>query len=907
MSKALRIGEKKQDILSYEPQIWSTADTLRGSVTSKEHLYPGYMMPFFALMMVESRLIRAYDKVSRDPELLTEEDRIEEIKQTVGFYNSMVIEEKITLSELAQNDKHFNTEFDRYLKSFDYELQQLLGIINGKDEDNLNIYSKISSLKDKKVLLTWIAKWSNIDFSPYDNSDITTLEEQIKRRWADMSAETAGQQYTPSDIIDLIAELCGLCDINLSEFTKIYDMTCGGGNMLFGVEDKLKRIHPTIKVETYGQELEGALYSLARIESKFRKDSTIVQGNTLNNDRIPGVFMDFIVANPPYGVDWKDISKDIEDDQTGRYKAGKPSVSDGQLLFIQHAISKLNNTGKAFIVLNGSPLFSGDAGSGESNIRKWILDNDYLEALIQLPTNEFFNTDITTYIWCLNKNKSQDRKDKILCINAEAEFIKMKKNKGDKSKEISPEKAKKIAQLYKNFTVSEISQIKSKYDFYFNKQVLSKIQKDNAYGAFNHGQSESILTNVHNLAIVNKYTNVPRVSMDLVNSNFCSKEDATQLNEQFKSFNKEEEYIVVYLNMDNRLISYTMDENQCIIKNENNKIENLGCGAINFKANYKKQTKKEAEKLQYIITISASWIKDDEKIEYSPFVNENEENIRNFLKKWISLSTDEYKLLNNTIGVEINFNTIFSNKIEVRDTKDILKDMVEVDEKIMQINEEHTLQNLITKGLNPAVPMKKSNIEWIGEIPSHWEVKRVGDFFTSPKVITQPGRTDVLSLTLNGVIEKDLENIKGLNPESYDTYQIFKKDDLVFKLIDLENYQTSRVGKVWKDGIMSSAYIRLSKKGDINIPYFYYQFFDLYKRGIFNILGGNGVRSAINRGDLLKMKIVVPPENEQKEIADFLEKEFKNIDRKKELINIKINLLKEYQQALMYEAVTGKI
>ena len=153
MTKALKIGQKTQDILAYESPIWSTADTLRGSVTTKEHLYPSYMMPFFALIMVESRLIRAYDKVSQDLELVTEQDRIDEIKQTVGFYNSMIIEEKITLADLVANSKHFNTEFDRYLKSFDYELQQLLGIINGKDEDNLNIVSKISSLKDKKVLL----------------------------------------------------------------------------------------------------------------------------------------------------------------------------------------------------------------------------------------------------------------------------------------------------------------------------------------------------------------------------------------------------------------------------------------------------------------------------------------------------------------------------------------------------------------------------------------------------------------------------------------------------------------------------------------------------------------------------------------------------------------------------------
>ncbi len=202
------------------------------------------------------------------------------------------------------------------------------------------------------------------------------------------------------------------------------------------------------------------------------------------------------------------------------------------------------------------------------------------------------------------------------------------------------------------------------------------------------------------------------------------------------------------------------------------------------------------------------------------------------------------------------------------------------------------------------IEMKSSNINWIGDIPNDWEVKRVSNFFKSPKTITSPGRVDVLSLTLGGVIEKDIESNKGLNPESYDTYQIFKKDDLVFKLIDLENYQTSRVGKVWKDGIMSSAYIRLSKNKNTNINYFYYQFFDLYKRAIFNMLGGNGVRSAINRSDLLKLQIVVPPLSQQIAISNYLDHHTTKIDKEISLLEQKVEKLDEYKQALIYETVT---
>ncbi len=252
--------------------------------------------------------------------------------------------------------------------------------------------------------------------------------------------------------------------------------------------------------------------------------------------------------------------------------------------------------------------------------------------------------------------------------------------------------------------------------------------------------------------------------------------------------------------------------------------------------------------------------------------------------------------------------TALANYLDYHTTK-LDKEISLLEQKVEKLDEykQALIYETVTKGLDKNVPMKDSGIEWIGMIPVRWEVKRVSDFFNSPKTITNPGRTDVLSLTLNGVIEKDIENNKGLNPESYDTYQIFKKNDLVFKLIDLANYQTSRVGRVWKDGIMSSAYIRLSKKKNTNIDYFFYQFFDLYKRAIFNMLGGNGVRSAINRGDLLKLSVVIPPQIEQQQIAKYLDEQYSKIDKKKDLINKKIELLKEYKQSLIYESVTGKI
>ena len=667
---SLKISNKKQDILSYESDVWASADVLRSSVGLKNSEFPDFMMPFFALRMVESRLIRKYEEVCQDQELLTLEDRIDEIKETVGFYNSMVIEESTTLSDILKNDKNFNVDFKRYLDSFDNGLKSLLGIDSPDKTENLNLSAVVDSLRKKNALFGYVTAWAKIDFTPYDNSEITTLEEHIKRKWADMSAETAGEQYTPDDVINLISELIASDKFKSDKIYKLYDMTCGGGNMLFGVEDKLKKSNDKVKTETYGQELRGSLYALAKIESMFRKGSHIEHGNTLTHDKFAGVDFDYGVANPPYGVSWKEETKTIMADETGRFgHGGYPSSSDGQLLFVQHMIAKLNETGKAFIVLNGSPLFSGDAGGGESNIRKWLLDNDYVEAFIQLPNGEFFNTSITTYIWCLNKSKPEDRKNKILCINAEKECVKLKKSKGVKTQEISKDHAIKIVNIYSEFKESEISKVLSKYDFYFNKQYIRKLEKDEDFGAV----KESIqLKNIKSIIVKDREdeseeTNISMDSLDI------SVDSVKSFNDFIKSVDNELQSLTIITDNNN---SYTVDDNNCVIKNDGINIVNLGYGAINIKASFSKATSKKEATISISASIEQVWSKDEEKIPFSDI--NNEENIQEFLKEWVSDDLSEIEFLDNVIGVEVNFNSVFPKELKIRRTIDILKDIKEL-------------------------------------------------------------------------------------------------------------------------------------------------------------------------------------------------------------------------------------
>ncbi len=423
------------NILKHESDVWRTADLLIGAGI-KQSDFPKYMMPYFALLMVESRLIREAKRLEEEVGKDNIDDFVEIFQLEGSGYNDYLIRKGKSLKDICKNDKAFDSDFHLYLKSFDPETKYLLGVDKGTEEEKFLDISGISGqLKKKRILFETVQAWSEIDLTPFNNSEITTLEEHIKRRWADISAETAGEQYTPDDIIFLISELIASKIEDNGKFLTIYDPTCGGGNLLFGVEDKIKEKfkRPT---KTFGEDWSDSLYALAKIESRFRADSEIKYGNTLTNISFIEKQFDIIVANPPYGVDWKGYQKDIKNDTTERFVA-LPSISDGQFLFTQHILYQLANDGLSVVVHNGSTLFSGDAGSGESNIRKHFFDNDWVEAIIQMPTDEFFNTGIYTYLWIFNKNKPADRKDKVMLLNASELFEPLKKSKGKKRKQMN--------------------------------------------------------------------------------------------------------------------------------------------------------------------------------------------------------------------------------------------------------------------------------------------------------------------------------------------------------------------------------------------------------------------------------------------------------------------------------------
>ncbi|WP_271252206.1 HsdM family class I SAM-dependent methyltransferase [Pseudanabaena sp. Chao 1811] len=673
------------NILQYESRIWATADLLRGCGI-KESEWPSYMMPFFALVMIESRLIRMLDELTAEigeAELadLDAEDRMTLIQDRGQGYNKFIFEKNQTLKDICQNDKSFDIDFEAYLHGFDGETRDLLGVEATDGEKFLDIKGVIAKLKAKKVLLGYTKEWSGIDLKPFDNSAITTLEEHIKRRWADISAETAGEQYTPDDVIGLIAEIIASKIEDSDRLLKIYDCTCGGGNLLFGVEDRINAKVQRL-TQTFGQDWNDALYALAKIESRFRLDSKIEHGNTLTDDKFYNDEFEVVIANPPYGVSWKGYEKAIKDDKTQRFQY-VPSISDGQLLFMQHLISKLSEQGMGVVVHNGSTLFSGDAGSAESNIRKWMLDIDIVEAVIQLPTDEFFNTGIYTYLWVLNKRKSSDRKDKVMLINASEKFKPLKKNKGSKRKEIDEASRLEIAETLARFVDNDYARVFDKEFFYFNKQGIMLTNVDEQGRSFaSHLKDGKTSLKLAPIALDNGVRSLTEFTItDYDAAKFGS---LAELYEQdikpfVDSLDYKDQPLVV--TTDKAVYSFDSDR-ETIIKQSGSKRDELGCGKIVVKSAFKKASKTQAERIEITVELTPDYQKDYEIIPFHRDEVTNREAIAAFMAKYI---TKPFEYLENVVGVEINFNKVFYKPEKLRSVEEILGEIASLDQELQEL------------------------------------------------------------------------------------------------------------------------------------------------------------------------------------------------------------------------------
>lgn len=470
--------------------IWSVADLLRGDYKQSE--YGKVILPFTVLRRLDcvlesTKAAVLTEKATREKAGLNAEPFLLK-KSGQFFYNTSPLD----LKKLMGDQDHIGENLRAYMQAFSPAVRDIF--------ESFEFHTQVDKLTKAGLLYMVTEKFANIDLHPnvVSNAEMGAVFEELIRKFAELSNETAGEHFTPREVIRLMVNLLFIEDDQAltkpGVVRSIYDPTAGTGGMLSVAEEHLIGHNPNARLVMYGQELNPESYAICKADMliKGQDIANIIFGNTLSNDGLPGKHFDYMLSNPPFGVEWKKIEKEIrkEADQQGydgRFGPGLPRVSDGSLLFLLHLVKKMRpavDGGSRFgIVLNGSPLFTGGAGSGESEIRRYMLENDLVEAIIGLPTDMFYNTGISTYVWIVSNRKPAARKGKLQLIDASGFWQKMRKSLGSKRKELSASHIDEITRLFGNFEEATregapISRIFSNEDFGYRTITIERPERN---------------------------------------------------------------------------------------------------------------------------------------------------------------------------------------------------------------------------------------------------------------------------------------------------------------------------------------------------------------------------------------------------------------------------------------------
>ena len=473
--------------------IWSVADLLRGDY--KQSDYGKVILPFTVLRRLDCVLDSTKDAVLAE---LAAKEKLGvnpapflKRKTSLPFFNQSPLDLKKLLGDptnVAQN-------LFSYIQGFSPEVRDIF--------EHFEFQTQVERLSKAGLLYQVTEKFCQIDLHPnkVSNADMGTVFEELIRKFAELSNETAGEHFTPREVIRLMVNLLFVEDDAVlakpGVVRTLYDPTAGTGGMLSVAGEYLHEHNPQASLAVYGQELNPESYAICKADMliKGQDVANIVFGNTLSDDGHPGRHFDYMLSNPPFGVEWKKVEKEVRREHeaqgfAGRFGPGLPRVSDGSMLFLLHLISKMRPAaegGSRFgIVLNGSPLFTGGAGSGESEIRRYVLENDLLEAIVGLPTDMFYNTGIATYVWIISNRKPPERKGKVQLIDASGRWQKMRKSLGSKRKELSDAHIESITRLFGSFAEAKddegkpISRIFDNEDFGYHSITVERPLRDEA-------------------------------------------------------------------------------------------------------------------------------------------------------------------------------------------------------------------------------------------------------------------------------------------------------------------------------------------------------------------------------------------------------------------------------------------
>ena len=474
-----------ESINNHAAFIWSVADLLRGDYKQSE--YGRVILPFTVLRRLDCVIAPVKDdmlakyQTTKDAGIENHGPVLDRLTATQGVWNTS----KYDIGKLLDDTDHIAANLRNYIAGFSPQIRDIFS--------HFDIDTQIARLDKANLLYLVVSKFADIDLHPdkVSNLEMGYLYEELIRRFSELSNETAGEHFTPREVIKLMVNLLFIDDDDLLAkpgiVKTILDPACGTGGMLSTAQEYLRNLNPQARLEAFGQELNPETYATCRSDMMLRSldADNIMFGNSFSEDGHEGATFDYLLANPPFGVEWKKVKDEVTDEHNdkgfaGRFGAGLPRINDGSFLFLQHMISKMKRPeeggSRLAIVFNGSPLFTGAAGSGESEIRRWIIENDWLEAVVALPDQLFYNTGISTYFWIITNRKSPQRKGKVQLIDARDMFTKMRKSLGEKRKEVSQVDIDEIVRTYGAF---EETTADAGSD---NKQVGCKIFNNESFG-----------------------------------------------------------------------------------------------------------------------------------------------------------------------------------------------------------------------------------------------------------------------------------------------------------------------------------------------------------------------------------------------------------------------------------------
>jgi type I restriction enzyme M protein len=494
--------------------IWAIADLLRGDYKQSE--YGRVILPLVVLRRLDCVLEPSKAQVlARLEQLRGKLENVGPVLQPItgiDVYNTS----PLTLKRVLADPNQVAGNLRAWIAAFDPETRDVI--------EKFDFDAQIGRLDRADLLYLVLARVTEVDLHPdtVSNVEMGYLYEELIRRFSELSNETAGEHFTPREVIRLMVDLLFIEDDEALRTPGIVrtmlDPACGTGGMLSVAQDYLRELNPRATLRAYGQELNAETYAVCRSDMmlKGQPASNIRLGNSFSEDAFKGKRYDYLLANPPFGVEWKKVERVIRDEHellgfAGRFGAGPPRINDGSFLFLQHMISKLKRPeesgGRLAIVFNGSPLFNGGAGSGESEIRRWIIENDWLEGIVALPDQLFYNTGISTYFWIVTNRKRVERRGKVQLVDARELFVKMRRSLGEKRKELSDDQIAEITRLYGAFEENERVKVLPNESFGYQRITVERPLR------LRYQVTESTLPTIEASAGWQKLTGLERASL----------------------------------------------------------------------------------------------------------------------------------------------------------------------------------------------------------------------------------------------------------------------------------------------------------------------------------------------------------------------------------------------------------